>query len=45
MEEKMNRLSRDEAGHEIELASRRIALLHLAFARTLVNEFGASSRR
>jgi len=45
MEEKTNRLSRDEAGHEIELVSRRIALLHLAFARTLVNEFGDEEGR
>jgi len=38
-------ISRAEAAHEIELVSRRIALLHLAFARTLVNEFGDEEGR
>jgi len=31
-----------EAAYEVELASRRLALLHLAFAKTLVQEFGPS---
>lgn len=30
----------EEAAHEVALTSRRIALLHLAFAKTLVTEFG-----
>ncbi|MFC2099965.1 L-2-amino-thiazoline-4-carboxylic acid hydrolase [Candidatus Bipolaricaulota bacterium] len=30
----------EEAEHEVMLTSRRIALLHLAFAKTLVAEFG-----
>lgn len=33
-------ISLAEAEHEIELTSKRIALLHLAFAKTLVSEFG-----
>jgi len=34
-----------EAAHEVELASRRLAMLHLAFAKTLVQEFGQSKGR
>jgi hypothetical protein len=33
-------ISRQEAAHEVELVSRRLGLLHLAFARTLVDELG-----
>jgi hypothetical protein len=32
-----------EAAHEIELVSRRLGLLHLAFARALVDELGEKS--
>lgn len=33
-------ISLEEATHEVALVSRRIALLHLAYARMLVEEFG-----
>ena len=35
----------NEAEYEVELASRRIALLHLAFSRMLVEEFGEKRGR
>jgi hypothetical protein len=35
----------DEAIRETEMASRRIGLLHLAFAKTLVNELGEDAGR
>ena len=34
------KLAREEAAHEVALVSRRVALLHIAFARTLVDELG-----
>jgi hypothetical protein len=37
-EEKM--ITFEEAKQEVEIASRRIALLHLAYAKTLIEEFG-----
>lgn len=41
MEEiKENITTEQEAAHEVEITARRIALLHLAFAKTLVNELG-----
>jgi hypothetical protein len=41
MENRMDKqIPMDEAAHEVELVSRRIALLHLAFSRMLVKEFG-----
>ena len=33
-------IKREDAAREIELVSRRLGLLHLAFARTLMDEFG-----
>jgi len=45
MNNKQDVISRVEAAHEIELVSRRIALLHLAFARTLVNDLGNEEGR
>ncbi len=33
-------VSKKEAAQEVELVSKRIALLHLAYAKTLVREFG-----
>ncbi len=38
-------ISRDEAAHEVELVSRRLGLLHLAFAMTLINELGDEEGR
>ena len=35
----------DEATHEVALASRRVALLHIAYARMLVDEFGPERGR
>ena len=40
MNNEQDLISRAEAAHEIELVSRRLGLLHLAFARMLVSEFG-----
>lgn len=42
MEEKKNErtVPREEAEKEVEMASKRIALLHLAYAKTIVNELG-----
>jgi len=40
MTERQQMILLEEAAHEVALASRRIALLHLAFAQTLVEEFG-----
>ena len=40
MSEKEEMISRDEAAKWIELTSKRIGLLHLSFARTIVNELG-----
>ena len=34
-----------DARHEVELVSRRLGMLHLAFARTLVNELGEEQGR
>jgi len=42
MDEK-ERLTVDEAAHEVKLASRRIALLHLAFSRAAVRTLGEAS--
>jgi len=45
MSESANTIPLTDAAHEVELASRRLALLHLAFAKTLVQEFGQSKGR
>jgi len=45
MSESANTISLTDAAHEVELASRRLALLHLAFAKMLVQEFGPSKGR
>lgn len=39
IDEKQN-ITEQEAAREVELTAKRIALLHLAFAKTLVNELG-----
>jgi len=39
------KLTVDEAAHEVKLASRRIALLHLAFARTAIRRLGEEAGR
>lgn len=38
-------IAREEAAHEIELVSRRLGLLHLAFAKTLTDELGDEEGR
>lgn len=38
--EKQESISRDEAKKEVEITSRRIALLHLSYAKTLIEELG-----
>ncbi len=40
MPDESQRIPIDEAAHEVALTARRMALLHIAYARTLVNEFG-----
>jgi len=40
MTEEQRMIPLEEAEHEVALTSRRIALLHLAFAKTLISEFG-----
>ena len=45
MTESTNTIPLADAAHEVELVSRRLALLHLAFAKTLVQEFGQSKGR
>ncbi len=43
--EKENVVTLKEAEKQVEIAGRRIALLHLAYARTLVKEFGEERGR
>ena len=38
-------ISLEEAAHEVKLATRRIALLHLAFAKTAFRRLGAKEGR
>ena len=38
-------IAKPDAAHEVALASRRIALLHIAYARTLVDELGDEQGR
>lgn len=45
MDKEQDLISRADAAHEIELVSRRLGLLHLAFSRTLVDEFGDKEGR
>ena len=45
MNSEQDLISRAEAAHEIELVSGRLGLLHLAFARMLVSEFGNEEGR
>jgi len=40
MDQEQVSISRTEAAHEVKLVSRRLGLLHLAFARTIVDELG-----
>ncbi len=40
MEKPDQMISYAEAAHEVELACRRLGMLHLAYARTLVQQFG-----
>jgi hypothetical protein len=40
MAEKERSVSVKEATHEVEIAITRLALLHLSFSRTLVEELG-----
>ncbi len=43
--EKASVVSLEEAEKQVEIVARRIALLHLAYARTLVEEFGEEGGR
>jgi len=45
MSDSLQQVPIDEAGHEVALASRRVALLHIAYARMLVDEFGPERGR
>jgi hypothetical protein len=36
---------REEASHEVEVAMTRLALLHLSFSKTLIEEFGMEKGR
>lgn len=45
MVKKKNLVSLDEAEHEVEIAITRLALLHLAFSKTLIKELGEEKGR
>ncbi len=38
-------LTKEQASHEVELASKRLGLLHIAYAKTLIEEFGEEKGR